>query len=191
MMSKKRTISTLIAQSTSIMSKTTVDHYDLALLDALQHKGNATNATLGEQVHLSASQISRRLQRLEEAGIITEYAALLDPAAVGLGVTAFAHVILERHAEPQTETFESCVAALPEVLDCYSVSGDADYILRIVTSDLASFSELMMKRILRLPGVTHIKTSIALQKIKQTHVLPLGHITQPVRPKKLIRHTGH
>ena len=81
------------------MSKITIDRYDLALLDALQRKGNATNATLGEQINLSASQISRRIQRLEEDGIIAGYVALLAPAALGLGVTAFAQVILESHGD--------------------------------------------------------------------------------------------
>ena len=109
------------------MSKITIDRYDLALLDALQRKGNATNATLGEQINLSASQISRRIQRLEEDGIIAGYVALLAPAALGLGVTAFAQVILESHGDNASETFESAVAAMPEVVDCYSISGDADY----------------------------------------------------------------
>ena len=83
----------------TIMQIITIDRYDLALLDAVQRDGNATNATLGEAVHLSPSQISRRLQRLAEAGIIASHAALLDAAAIGLGVTAFAHVILERHGK--------------------------------------------------------------------------------------------
>ncbi len=170
------------------MSKITIDRYDLALLDALQRKGNATNATLGEQIKLSASQISRRIQRLEEDGIIAGYVALLSPAALGLGVTAFAQVILESHGDSASETFESAVAAMPEVIDCYSISGDADYMLRILVPDLASFSELMMKSLLCLPGVARIKTSIALQNVKQTHVLPLGHLTQPSKPRQRVRY---
>lgn len=172
------------------MSQIIIDRYDIALLDAVQRAGNATNATLGDTVHLSPSQVSRRLQRLAESGVIAGYAALLDPATVGLGVTAFANVILERHGETRTEAFESAVAALPEVMDCYSVSGDADYVLRIVAPDLAAFSELMMKRILRLPGVAHIKTNIALQKLKQTHVLPLDHVARPSLPRQRVRYAA-
>lgn len=172
------------------MPPITIDRYDLALLDSLQRNGNATNAALGDSVHLSASQISRRLQRLADAGIIAGHAALLDPTAIGLGVTAFAQVILERHGNTRSDAFESAAAALPEVLDCFSVSGDADYVLRIVAPDLTAFSELMMKRILRLPGVAHIKTNIALQKVKQTHVLPLDHLAQPARQRQQIRYTG-
>ena len=98
------------------MSTLSIDRHDLALLDALQRSGDATNAVLGEAVHLSASQVSRRLQRLQEAGLITGYAALLDPAALGLDVIAFAHVVLERHGGVRTEAFEEGVAVLPEVL---------------------------------------------------------------------------
>lgn len=101
------------------MPTITIDRYDLALLDALQRKGNATNAALGETVHLSASQISRRLQRLSEAGIIAGHAALLDAVAIGLGVTAFAHVVLERHGKSHSDAFESAASALPEVMDCF------------------------------------------------------------------------
>ena len=172
------------------MQTITLDRYDLALLDALQRDGNATNATLGEAVHLSASQISRRLQRLADSGLIAGYVALLDPEVVGLGVTAFAQVILEQHGKAQSETFEAAASALPEVMECYSLSGDADYLLRLVAPDLQAFSELMMKRVLRLPGVAHIKTSIALQKVKQTHVLPLDHIAQSNRPRQQIRYAG-
>jgi DNA-binding Lrp family transcriptional regulator len=172
------------------MPTITIDRYDLVLLDAVQHHGNATNAVLGATVHLSASQISRRLQRLAEAGIIAGHAALLDAAAIGLGVTAFAHVILERHGKSHSDAFESAASALPEVMDCYSVSGDADYLLRIVAQDLPAFSELMMKRVLRLPGVARITTNIALQNVKQTHVLPLDHLTQPARARQQIRYSG-
>ena len=172
------------------MTSITIDRHDLALLDAVQRDGLATNASLGEAVHLSASQISRRLTRLTEAGIIAGHAALLDPAAVGLGVTAFAHVTLERHGRSQSDAFETAIAELPEVLDCHAVSGDADYLLRIVAPDLPAFSELMMKRVLRLPGVTQVKTNIALQTVKQSHVLPLDHLTRPARARQQLRYAG-
>lgn len=169
------------------MQTITLDRYDLTLLDALQRDGNATNAELGERVHLSASQISRRLQRLSDTGLIAGLTARLDRERIGLDVIAFAHVILEHHGKAQSEAFESAAAALPEVMECFSVSGDADYLLRIVAPDLHAFSELMMKRVLRLPGVAHVKSNIALQTIKESHVLPLDHIAQPARPRVQIR----
>ncbi|MEI7430922.1 MAG: Lrp/AsnC family transcriptional regulator [Betaproteobacteria bacterium] len=159
----------------------------------LDHAGTDliyANAVLGESVHLSASQISRRLQRLSETGLIAGVVALFDPAAIGLDVTAFAQVILEQHGKAQSEAFEAAASALPEVMECFSISGDADYLLRIVAPDLQAFSELMMKRVLRLPGVAHIKTNIVLQKVKQTHVLPLDHIAQPLRQRQQIRYSG-
>ena len=167
-----------------------LDRYDLALLDALQRDGQTTNASLGETVHLSASQISRRVQRLTESGIIAGHAALLDPETIGLNVTAFASVVLERHGSAQSDAFEKAVSALPEVTECFSVSGDADYFLRILAPDLRAFSELMMKNMLRLPGVAHIKTNIAMQKVKQTHVLPLDHIAQPARARQRIKYAA-
>lgn len=172
------------------MHTITLDRYDLALLDALQRDGSATNAVLGAVVNLSASQISRRVQRLNESGLIARHAALLDPVAIGLSVTAFASVILERHGSTQSDTFEKAVSAIPEVMECFSVTGDADYFLRIVAPDLQAFSELMMKRVLRLPGVAHIKSNIALQKVKQTHVLPLDHVAQPIRAQRQIRYAA-
>lgn len=172
------------------MHTITLDRYDLALLDALQRDGSTTNASLGETVHLSASQISRRVQRLTESGIIAGHVALLDPETIGLNVTAFANVVLERHGSAQSDAFENAVSALPEVTECFSVSGDADYFLRILAPDLRAFSELMMKRVLRLPGVAHIKTNIAMQKVKHTHVLPLDHIAQPARSRQRIKYAA-
>lgn len=172
------------------MSELIIDRYDLQLLSALQRDGQTTNAALGERANLSASQISRRVQRLEEAGVITGYAALLDPAALGLGVTAYAHVLLERHDKTRPAEFERQVAALPEVLECFAVTGEADYLLRIVAPDLAAFSDLMMKKLLTLPGVAQVKTNIALSKVKQTHELPLDHVAQPRQQKRRLRYTG-
>jgi Lrp/AsnC family leucine-responsive transcriptional regulator len=176
------------AHKADFMSKITIDRYDLALLDALQRKGNATNATLGEQIKLSPSQISRRIQRLEEDGVIAGYVALLAPGALGLSITAFAQVMLEPTGESACEAFEDAVSAIPEVLECHSVSGDADYMLRIVVPDLAAFAELTMKRLLGLPGVGRLRTSIALQTVKQTHALPLDHLTHPSKPRQRVRY---
>jgi DNA-binding Lrp family transcriptional regulator len=176
------------------MTSITVDGHDLALLTELQRDGHATNAALGEIIHLSTSQVSRRVQRLEEAKIIDHYAAVIDPAVVGLGVTAFTHVVLERHGGTHADSgdthgakFERAIADLPEVLECFSVAGEADYLLRIVAADLAALSEFMMKHLLRLPGVSNVKSTISLQRTKQTSVLPLAHITRPRQTRQRIR----
>ena len=172
------------------MTETLIDRYDLKLLAAVQRNGHATNAELGEQAGLSASQASRRVQRLAEAGVIAGYTALLDPATLGLGVTAYAQVLLERHDTSRPQAFEKQVSALPEVLECFAVTGEADYMLRIVAPDLAAFSDLMMKKLLTLPGVAQVRTNIALSKVKQTHELPLSHVSRPPQKARRVRYTG-
>jgi Lrp/AsnC family leucine-responsive transcriptional regulator len=112
-----------------------LDKFDISLLGALQKNAHATNQQVGELIHLSASQVSRRIQRLETIGIIRRYVALLDPAALGLGVRAISYVTLSRHGGDEGLAFEREIAAIPEVLDCYSVAGESDYILQIVAAD--------------------------------------------------------
>jgi len=171
------------------MSTITVDRFDLQLLAELQRDGHATNSVLGEKIHLSTSQISRRVQRLEEAHVIDHYAAILDPAAVGLHVVAFVLVTLDRQGARSGEKFEREIEKLPQVLECFSAAGEADYILRIVTPDLASLSEFMTTQLLRLSGVTNVKSNITLRKVKQTHILPLDHVMQPAESKQRIRYS--
>jgi DNA-binding Lrp family transcriptional regulator len=165
----------------------TVDRFDLQLLAALQRKGNATNSELGEKIHLSTSQVSRRIQRLQEAAVIDRYCALIDPAAVGLDVMAFTEVTLDRHNATASEKFENEVVQLPEVLECFTLAGQADYLLRIVAPDLGALSEFMTGQLLRIPGVANVKSMITLRKIKQTQVLPLDHVTRPAENRNRIR----
>jgi len=150
-----------------------LDKIDLQLLEALQRDGRVTNQSLGERVHLSASQVSRRIQRLEEGGLLEQCVTLLRPARIGLTVTAFTRVSLERHGETYNDAFDKAVQAMPEILECHSVTGPYDYLLRIVSVDLESFAQFMMHRLMRLPGVRSVESSIVLQQIKRTTALPL------------------
>lgn len=150
-----------------------LDTFDLRLLAALQRQGRATNIELADAVGLSASQISRRLVRLEETGVIQGYAALLKPEAVGLSVLAISNVSLERHAEEIVHGFEAAMAREPQILECLAVTGEADFVLRIVAPDLRAFADFLTQRILRLPGVRSLRSSIVLHRIKQTAALPL------------------
>jgi len=170
------------------MTSVSVDRYDLDLLSELQQDGRATNAALGEKIHLSTSQVSRRVQRLEESKVISHYVAVLDPEVVGLGVMAFTQVTLGRQGE-QASRFEQEIAAIPEVLECLAVTGEADYILRIVAPDLAAFSAFMSQRLLRLPGVANVKSIVTLKTIKQTYSLPLEHLKQPAQVRQRVRFT--
>jgi len=156
-----------------------LDRADLQLLEALQRDGRVTNPALGERVHLSASQVSRRIQRLEEAGLIDRCVTLLRPERLGLTVIAYTRVSLERHGEAQNEDFNRAVQLLPEVLECYSVTGPYDYLLRIVAADLAAFAQFMLHRLMRVPGVRGVESSVVLQEIKRTTELPLDPTQLP------------
>jgi Lrp/AsnC family leucine-responsive transcriptional regulator len=153
-----------------------LDKFDISLLAALQKDAHATNQQVGEQIHLSSSQVSRRIQRLETSGIIRRYVALLDPAALGLGVRAMSYVTLSRHGGDEGLAFEREIAVIPEVLDCYSVAGESDYILQIVAADLTVLSDSVLKKLMRIKGVANIRSNIVLNCIKSSTELPLGHI---------------
>jgi len=152
-----------------------LDLYDIKLLTALQKDAFATHQALGAQVHLSASQVSRRIQRLQDADFIAGYVALLHPSALGLGVRAISYVTLLRHGGDEGRAFEREVCDIPEVLDCYAVAGESDYMLQIVARDLQSLSDTVLRRITRIAGVGSIRSNVVLQRIKSSTELPLTH----------------
>lgn len=153
-----------------------LDSYDISLLAALQRDAYATHQQIGEQVHLSASQVSRRVQRLQTAGFVRRYVALLEPKALGLGVRAMSYVTLTRHGGDEGTAFEKEIGSIPEVLECYSVAGESDYILHIVCADLGVLSEQVLRRITRIQGVGSIRSNIVLNCIKSSTEMPLGHL---------------
>ena len=154
-----------------------LDHLDLALLEVLQRFGRATHQQLGEQIPLSPSQIGRRLQRLESAGVIDGYRVVLRPEKLGLGVTAFTSLKLKHHGDSIIEQFQQQLDVLPEVLECHAVVGDADYLLRIVAPDLNALSSFVMKKLMRVPGVDSVRSNIVLTTFKRNGPLPLGHLS--------------
>jgi len=161
----------------SIHDDLLLDRFDIALLAALQRNAHSTHQQLGEAVFLSASQVSRRIQRLEGAGLIARTVALLDPARLGLGVRAISYVTLARHGDEEGSAFERDILGIPEVVECFAVTGEADYILKIFAADLASLSESVLKRLTRLKSVSSIRSNIVLQCIKSTTELPLSHLS--------------
>src|SRR5580704_4622233 len=124
-----------------------LDLFDRRILAALQRDGRMTSIALAEQVHLSASQCARRVQRLEEAGVIRSYRAVLNPAALGLGIAGVVNLSLEKHAIANIEELQRQIVARPAIVECLSVTGDSDYQLRIVARDLQEFSTLLMHSI--------------------------------------------
>lgn len=156
-----------------------LDSFDISLLAALQRDSTATHQQIGTIIHLSPSQVSRRVQRLQSAGIIRRYVALLNPAALGLTVRAVSYVTLTRHSGDEGLAFEREIGLFPEVLECYSVAGESDYILQIVAANLHTLSESVLRRLTRIQGVGSIRSNIVLNCIKSTTELPLAQVSLP------------
>ena len=145
---------------------TTLDAIDRKIVAALQADGRLPIVDLAEQVGLSATPCQRRVKRLEEEGLIVRYAALVSPAAMGFGLQALVEVTLEDHSEKTVEAFEAAIRARAEVVACYAVTGDMDFLLHVFATDLASFSDFALKALLRMPGVKGTRSSFIMQAIK-------------------------
>lgn len=150
-----------------------LDGFDLKLLAELQQDGRLTNADLGERVHLSASQVSRRVQRLIDEGFIERFQAVLSRQRLGLGLTVYCLVTLKIHAGDSMQAFHERVRGLPEVMECQSLTGEADYVLKIVVADLKRFSDFMSEHLMKAPEVANIRSSVVLESIKETNAYPL------------------
>ncbi|KZM51277.1 MULTISPECIES: Lrp/AsnC family transcriptional regulator [Stappiaceae] len=151
-----------------------LDVYDVKLLTALQENAALTNAELGDVIRLSASQVSRRRQKLEEAGIIRRYRAALDPEALGLNVTAYVGVTLGAHSKENAGKFRDMVKAMPEVQEAHTLTGDVDYMLKIVVPDLKALSRIINDDLLPQEAVHHVRSSIAMETLKDDNLLPLA-----------------
>jgi Lrp/AsnC family leucine-responsive transcriptional regulator len=145
---------------------TTLDEIDRKIIAALQAEGRLPIVDLADRVGLSATPCQRRVKRLEEEGLIMRYAALVSPAAMGFGLQALVEVTLEDHSEKTVEAFEAAIRARPEVVACYAVTGDMDFLLHLFATDLASFSDFALKALLRMPGVKGTRSSFIMQAIK-------------------------
>lgn len=154
-----------------------LDKLDKAILRSLQQNGRETYDVIGAQVGLSSSAVLRRVKRLEEAGVIDRYVALVKPEAVGLGLTAYLNVRLEKHTETHKrnpmDVFRVSVQTWPEVVECASLTGEMDYLLRVVVQDMAHYSRFIMDTLLKHPSVQDCKTSFVLDRVKATTALPV------------------
>jgi len=162
-----------------MQTKTELDEIDLRILEVLQQEGRLSNRELSERVFLSASQCLRRTKRLEQSGVIRGYAALLNPGRIGLGVRAFVNVSLEKHGQDPAAAFSEAIQSWEEVLECWAVTGEGDYLLRVAAPTLEEFSNLLMHKLLALPMVASVRSSLLLQECKHTTALPLGHLQSP------------
>ncbi|WP_114240947.1 Lrp/AsnC family transcriptional regulator [Dyella sp. C9] len=155
---------------------TSLDRTDLRMLAVLQSEGRITNAELAERVSLSPSACLRRLQRLEAEGVLTGYTARVDPQAVGLGLEAFVRVQLTKHESAAVERFVGLVNDWPEVVACYALTGDMDYLLHVYVADLQDFSRFLLDRLLNAAGVADVNSSFVLRTVKRSAALPLAQL---------------
>ncbi|MDY0242633.1 MAG: Lrp/AsnC family transcriptional regulator [Rhodospirillaceae bacterium] len=151
-----------------------LEHADLRILKALQQDGRLTNQSLAAEIGLSPSPCWRRVRQLEEDGIIQGYRADLDRRAIGLGVLAFIRVKIDSHSESEAEEFSQSVLALDEVVACFAIAGDADFLLQIVAADLDAYARFAMAVVRRLPRIKEMQTMFVLKEIKPFQGFPLA-----------------
>ena len=150
-----------------------IDRFDRKILQALQKDGRISNVDLADLVSLSESACLRRVRRLEENGFIDKYTALLNQHQAGLAGNVFVHITLHREKQSDLAAFEAAVQNLPEVMECYLMTGEFDYLLRIVISDMADFERVHKESITQLPGVARVNSSVAIRTVRNTTELPL------------------
>ncbi len=148
-----------------------LDKYDRAILAALQQDGRISNVQLAARVNLSESACLRRA--LEEGGYIDHYVALVNQSRVGLGGNVLVHIGLHREEQSELAAFEAAVRNIPEVMECYLMTGEFDYLLRVVVSDMADFERLHKEALTRLPGVARVNSSVAIRTVQKKTELPL------------------
>lgn len=166
------------------MQRAVFDAIDHRILDILQREGRIPNQELAERVALSPAPCLRRVRALEEAGVIRRYAALLEPRRVGLGMMSFVTVKLEKKGKMPAEEFAKAVRGWPEVVGCYAMAGESDYILQVFVEDLDHYTRFLLGRLLKQSGVVDVKSNIVLEAIKETTALPLEQIATERRKRK-------
>jgi Lrp/AsnC family transcriptional regulator, leucine-responsive regulatory protein len=170
-------VSSLYAVKLQIMDNQALDKLDANILRILQADGRKTYELIAAEVGLSASAVLRRVKRLEDAGIIDRYVALVKPERVGLGLTAYINVRLEKHAESHKRSpmdlFRASVLTWPEVVECAALTGEMDYLLRLVVKDMSAYSRFIMDTLLKHPSVQDCKTSFMMDQVKSTTAVPV------------------
>jgi DNA-binding Lrp family transcriptional regulator len=149
-----------------------LDAIDRKILDTLQAEGRASNVDLASTVHLSAPQCFRRVKSLEERGVIRGYAARVAPESLGLGVTAFVSLNIDGGKFDRVREIEAHIRGFPQILEAHTVSGDYDYLLKVVARDLKSLSQFLTDRLMQIPGVADVKSMICMEEVKPPSALP-------------------
>ena len=150
-----------------------LDAIDRRILEHLQDNARISNVDLAARVGISASPCWRRVRDLEESGVISDYVTLIDAASVGLTVSVFVNVSLEKQVERELDVFQNATRERPEVMECYLMTGEADFLLRVVVPDLMAYERFLMDHLTRVPGIASIRSSFALKQVKYRTALPL------------------
>ncbi|MGG4774003.1 Lrp/AsnC family transcriptional regulator [Paenalcaligenes sp. Me52] len=158
------------------MNDIVLDKASLRILDELQKNAELSNAELAERVGLSASPCWRRVADLKQAGVLRGSVSLVDPLKLGLAVNVFVHVTLKNQDKKSLEVFTDAISQRPEVMECYLMSGDADFMLRVVIQDLQRFQALLLECLTQISSVASIRSSFALSQVKYTTALPTEHL---------------
>jgi Lrp/AsnC family leucine-responsive transcriptional regulator len=161
-----------------------LDPIDRRIIATLQADGRLSNVDLAERVGLSPSPCLRRVRRLEHEGYIAAYRATLQRSRVGLGLTVFVGVRIESHADERCDVFQDTIVAMPEVVACHMVSGEADYLLEVVVPDLAHYQRFLLDKLLSQSIVKEVRSNIAIQTLKESAPLPLAHLEPPALPPR-------
>ncbi|MBT3988955.1 MAG: Lrp/AsnC family transcriptional regulator [Rhodospirillaceae bacterium] len=159
------------------MDSLNIDAIDSKIIAELQRNSDLSNLELAEKVGLSPSPCLRRVKMLQDAGIIKGKVTLIDAEKIGLNVSVFVQVTLEKQIEENLTAFEMEIDKCPEVVECYLMTGEADYLLRIVVTDLQAYEHFLKDRLTRFPGVLNIRSSFALNQVKYSTALPINHLS--------------
>jgi Lrp/AsnC family transcriptional regulator, leucine-responsive regulatory protein len=158
------------------MPKSSLDDIDCRIIAELQVDGRLSNTDLADRIGLSPSPCLRRVVRLEREGYIEAYRAMLGRKRVGLGLSVFVGVKIEGHADDRATAFEEAVVAMPEIIACHMVAGEIDYLLEVVAADLEHYQRFLLGKLLNLPIVKDVRSTIAIQTLKTAATLPLDHL---------------
>lgn len=158
------------------MSQVQLDEASLRILDELQKNAELSNAELAERVGLSPSPCWRRVSEMKQNGVLRGSVSLVDPLKLGLAVNVFVHVVLKQQDKESLEAFTQAIANRAEIMECYLMSGEADFMLRVVIEDLARYQVLLLDCLTQIPVVASIRSSFTLNQVKYTTALPTGHL---------------
>ena len=159
------------------MPSENLDKTDLGILKQLQADARLSNVELAKRVHLSPSPCLARVRRLERLGIISRHVTLLDPQSLGLSVSVFIQITLDKQARERLDQFESAIRKRSEVMECYLMTGESDYLLRVLVPDVQALEQFIIAELTRIPGIATIRSSVALKQVKYETALPLGNLS--------------